>query len=112
MKKVQLVTEAPRRRRFSEEFKATVLAEISEKGVTIASVARRHDVSQSLIHHWKRKAETHSGFVRILPETNPTSRDFHSTVRIASPSGALIEIVSPMSLHDIAGLLRVLEARA
>ena len=44
-----------RRRRWSEEERAQILAEAFSPGACVADVARRHDVSMALIYTWRSK---------------------------------------------------------
>lgn len=107
MKKTVVLTEAPRRRRFTEEQKASILAEIAE-GATVASIARLHNVSQSLIYSWRREAKKGAGFIRLVPSSSPSPQFSASSslppARICLPSGLVIEFASPLSLEDIACL--------
>jgi transposase-like protein len=43
-----------RRRRFSVEQKKAILAEAAA-GATVAEVSRRHQITRSLIHNWRRQ---------------------------------------------------------
>lgn len=45
----------PRRRRYSTEQKKAILAEASEPGATVSEVSRRHQITRSLIHNWRRQ---------------------------------------------------------
>jgi len=50
-----------RRRRWSEAFKRRVVAEAAEPGVSVASVARRHDLNANLLFNWRRRYGTSPG---------------------------------------------------
>jgi transposase len=43
------------RRRWSEAFKRRVVAEAAVPGVSVASVARRHDLNANLLFNWRRR---------------------------------------------------------
>ena len=45
----------PRRRRYSTEQKKAILAEASAPGTTVSEVSRRHQITRSLIHNWRRQ---------------------------------------------------------
>ena len=47
------VVETGRRRRFSDDFKAGVVAASYEAGAVVTDVARRHDVTAGQIYHWR-----------------------------------------------------------
>ena len=42
-----------RRRRYSDAEKAALLAEVDRGGCTVAEVARRHGVAESLLYNWR-----------------------------------------------------------
>jgi len=42
-----------RRRRYSEADKAALLAEVDRGGRTVAEVARRHGIAESLLYNWR-----------------------------------------------------------
>lgn len=42
-----------RRRRYSEAEKAALLAEVDRGGCTVAEVARRHGMAESLLYNWR-----------------------------------------------------------
>jgi transposase len=44
-----------RRRRYSLEQKKAILAEAASHGTTVTEVSRRHQVTRSLIHNWRRQ---------------------------------------------------------
>ncbi len=46
------------RRRHDRELKAAVVAECSEAGASVASVAMKHGVNANLVHKWIRLART------------------------------------------------------
>jgi transposase len=52
---VEVLSGPERRRRWSAEEKARVVAEAGQSGVTIADVARRHGISRSQIYTWRRE---------------------------------------------------------
>jgi transposase len=45
----------PGRRRYSTEQKKAILAEASTPGTTVSEVSRRHQITRSLIHNWRRQ---------------------------------------------------------
>ena len=73
---MEIITGVERRRRWRDEEKLRILAELDEPGAKFNDVARRHDVSRGLLWQWrdaqrrgKLVAEV-AGFVplRIVPE--------------------------------------------
>jgi transposase len=66
-----LITGVERRRRWSLEERAQILAAIDEPGAVVAEVARRADVSTSLVYKWRREARgaaSEPGFAQIIVE--------------------------------------------
>jgi transposase len=45
-----------RRRRYSAEFKALVVAECEAPGVSVAQVARAHGINDNIVHGWRKLA--------------------------------------------------------
>jgi len=54
--RVEVITGRRRRRDWSDEEKARILAESAEPEVNISEVARRNGVSRGLLNVWRRKA--------------------------------------------------------
>ncbi len=50
-----------RRRRWSADEKARIVAESFAPGAIVAEVARRHDVHFNLLHYWRRQAREAGG---------------------------------------------------
>lgn len=55
MGQIAVISGPERRRRWSDEERVRVLAEAFLPGACVAEVARRHDMSTSLIYTWRRK---------------------------------------------------------
>ena len=53
---VEVLEDAGRRRRWSAEAKARIIEESSRPGGSVAIVARRYQVSRSLVYEWRRLA--------------------------------------------------------
>jgi transposase len=52
---VEIFTSPERRRRWSTEEKARIVAEATTPGTTVAAIARRHGVSRGLVYMWRRE---------------------------------------------------------
>ncbi|WP_442869520.1 IS66-like element accessory protein TnpA [Bradyrhizobium sp. CCBAU 11386] len=74
LRRVEIITGTGRRRRWSTDAKAAIVAESFAPGASVSAVARRHDISPSLLFLWRRqttraKLEEHggmpSGFVPV-----------------------------------------------
>ena len=75
--RVEVLDGVERRRRWSRDEKMRILAESLEPGATAAEVARRNDVSPSLLFAWRRQAR--------FPATASATM---VPVMIAEPAGA------------------------
>lgn len=52
---MEIINGVERRRRWRFEDKLRILAEVEQPGMSIAAVARRHEISRGLLHHWRRQ---------------------------------------------------------
>ena len=69
-----LITGGERRRRWSLEERAQILAAIAEPGAVVAEVARRADVCTSLVYKWRREARGGAdpcGFAPVVVKDTP-----------------------------------------
>jgi transposase len=55
MARMEIVTGRERRRRWSEDSKLEILQEAATSGLSVAEVARRHDVVPQQIYIWRRQ---------------------------------------------------------
>ena len=103
---MEIITGVERRRRWRDEEKLRILAELDEPGARFNDVARRHDVSRGLLWQWRdaqrrgKLVTEVAGFVplRIVPEL-PTPEP-QSSMPVASidpetQADSRIEIVLP-----------------
>ena len=58
VRRIELITGAGRRRRWSSEDKARIVVESLDDGVSVSEVARRHELSPQQLFGWRRKART------------------------------------------------------
>ena len=56
LQRVEIITGTGRRRRWSSDAKAAIVAESFAPGASVSAVARRHDISPSLLFLWRRQA--------------------------------------------------------
>ena len=94
---MEILDEAPRRRRWSEEEKLRLVAETMEPGMSVSLVARRRGVSASQLFRWRRQFTGEAG----IPEQTPVFAPVHLLPEpLASPPasepepwhGGIIEI--------------------
>ena len=53
--RMEVFTGPQRRRRWSDDQKLEILAEVGVQGATVADVARRHDITRQHIYQWRRE---------------------------------------------------------
>jgi transposase len=56
MAQMTILAGPERRRRWSDEQRERILADVFRSGARVCDVARRHDVARSLIYQWRRAA--------------------------------------------------------
>jgi transposase len=119
--RVEVITGRRRRRDWSDEEKARILAESADPEVNISEVARRNGVSRGLLNVWRRKARLASSdgplFVQIrLEDGAEAPRDAIDPPRVVACPAERIEVtiagatVSVPLGVDAATLERVLAA--
>ena len=54
-RRIELITGAPRRRRWTTEEKARILAESFQPGARVSDIALRHGVNRGLVWSWRRQ---------------------------------------------------------
>ena len=69
--RVEVITRAERRRRWSPADKLRLVMATREPSATVASVAREHGVSESLLYAWRGRLRP-SGMVASPVGTNPS----------------------------------------
>jgi transposase len=67
MGQVTLISGRERRRHWSVEDRARILAAISEPGAVVAEVARREDICTSLVYKWRRDTRRAAKTVEFAP---------------------------------------------
>jgi transposase len=119
---------APRQFRTIEE-KARIVAETRAPGVSVAEVARRHEVNANQVFAWRRLADqgllrpsTNDGAVKLLPvkvsgarqgrvrERRPTSNRAGSDgrIEITLADGVRVAVCGPVTGERIAQVLAAL----
>ena len=107
---MEIITGVERRRQWRDEEKLRILAELDEPGVKVSAVARRHDISHSLLRQWRdarrrgKLVAEEPAFVplRVVPEL-PAPEQQGAPVPASSAAAAVsgggpdgrIEIVLP-----------------
>jgi transposase len=120
LRRVEVITGVARRRRWSEQDKARIVAESRQPGVAVADVARRHGIHRNQLYSWRgafadrphRPGPAEApGFVpvTVVPGEAP------EPAAGPAPAGGVIEIaLGPVTVRltgpvDAAALRRVLQ---
>ena len=74
MASVEVLAGPERRRRWSSEQKQAIVAAAFAPGAVVREVARRADVTASLVNRWRRNLRAANGFARVL--VAPTGEGF------------------------------------
>jgi len=120
-RRVEILTGPARRRRWSADQKARIVAETLEPGARVAEVARRWQVCSQQVFGWRRAARRDvttaimtgaiaSGFVPIVTEDVPVTAVPHTPTPVieVTLAGAVVRVAS--GLDDPAQLTAVLRA--
>ena len=115
MVRMTLMTGDERRRRWSDEERARILAAIEEPDAVVAEVARRADVCTSLVYRWRREARAMAngtGFARVAVAARaPTPTDESELGAILMElNGARIRIGAKAPSTLIAATLKALRS--
>ena len=84
-----------KRRRFSKSFKARLLAECNQPGVSVASVAQAHNINANLLHKWRRLATHRTTPVSSRPDFLPVPL----SVPASDTSASVVIEVNGVKLH-------------
>jgi len=88
-RRIELITGAPRRRRWSAEEKARILAESFQPGARVSDVALRPGVNRGLVWSWRRQVGKHE--IKGEPALVP--------IRIAQ-EGSALETAAVAERHE------------
>jgi transposase len=84
-RRVEILTGPVRRRRWSAEDKARIVAETLEPGAGVAEVARRWQLCPQQVFGWRREAR-HDGSVACAKPTGPAKVNFVPIISEAPPT--------------------------
>lgn len=129
VRRLELFTGAGRRRTWSDEAKAAIVAESDERGTSISAVARRYGLSASQLFTWRRLAHQAGRHddqrplqfvpaVLSLGRQEPASAETASALREergchgieVEIAGATVRIAQGASAAQIAAVIRALRA--
>jgi len=102
MGRMTLMTGGDRRRQWSREERARILAEIAEPGAVVAEVARRADVCTSLVYKWRREAlrrEAASRFAPVVIEPAPAVLASATAAKVEDAAAIIVEVRDARRTH-------------
>ncbi|MQW08934.1 transposase [Sinorhizobium meliloti] len=107
-----LLTGPERRRRWSLEDRAQILAEAFAPGAVVSEVARRFEVSTGLIYTWRRQALVQQAEPAFVPAklADPASSDaVELAMAVDFPNGVKVRIGSAAPCDLAAAIMRALK---
>jgi transposase len=101
---VEVITGVARRRRWTMDEKARIVAESLSPGANVSEVARRHDISRSLLFQWRRQLSS-DGESRSADGSAPIFVPV--TIAAHEPSGARTESDAPAEIEIEVDSIRI-----
>ena len=123
---MEIITGVERRRRWRLEDKVRIIAETEQPGASVAEVARRHEISRSLIWNWRSQARRGrltraavSAFLPVqvvsepapsavsLPPASPVPPLNDGQIEISLPDGSRVRVGNDVSLAALRRVMSV-----
>ena len=94
---LEIISGVERRRRWSDADKLRIVAEADEAGAKVAEVARRHEISRSILWTWRKQARAGRLTMSDPPGFLPVVVDAVSAMDTAAsePSAASLQADAP-----------------
>ena len=109
---VTILTGPERRRHWSDEDRFRILEQAFAPGAVVAEVARRHDVSRTLIYLWRRQLLAEASAPAFMPavivEDAPSAASESPAIVLELPDGRKVSIFASASPALAAAALKVL----
>lgn len=120
--RVEVLTGPGRRRKWSDDDKARIVAETLEPGAVVAEVARRRQICPQQVFTWRREmragAAVRLDFVQIVPSTSMSLPEPTVAPARSSPSieielaGAVLRVALSTDADLLTTVLRAIRASA
>ena len=112
----EIIARVERRRQWTPEEKAALLAEVEATGGGVSVVARRHGISKSLLYNWRSAwkaaalvargaAPKSAGFIQLGVVADPSYE--RSAIRMASGAASACSRGTGSSLAERAGVMEI-----
>jgi transposase len=127
LQRVEVITGVGRRRRWSDDFKAQVVAESLEPDMVISEVARQHGLKPQQLFSWRNQFRTHAPVTRAFAPVVVDPQQSDAAKRTISPAcdrgtardmieivvkGAVIRVPVTVDADTLAVVLRSVKATA
>jgi transposase len=118
LRPVEVFTTVERRRTWSAQAKARIVAETFEPGAKVTEVARRHELSAQHLHQWRRAAragkmvlpiDNDMAFAAVMVDGAPERRGAVAGLEI-EVQGAVVRVQASTDLRLMAAVVRALKA--
>ena len=91
------VSDTGRRRRWTDDEKIRIVEEIHREGMTLAEVARRHEISRSMLYDWRYRHKlgllgAPMPFMRLVPMDGGTHTDEVLSLTTPPPPAMTIDL--------------------
>lgn len=74
------------RRRYGSQFKAMVLAQCDEPGMSVAQVAMSHGINDNVVHRWRQLARQQQAARLAIADAQPSTKQPVAFVPLALPA--------------------------
>ena len=110
-RRVEVQTGTPRRRRWSDDEKAAIVAESQSPGAQASEIALRYGLHRNQLYGWRRElrvASSRFAAVRIAPDTAQAGLSGAGTIEIEFATGARMRITGAVDAATLTAALTVL----
>ena len=95
------------RRRYGTQFKAMVLAQCDEPGMSVAQVAMSHGINDNVVHRWRQLARKPQSTRRAATDARPSVEQPAGFVPLALPAPDAPQVTTEVRLDIRRGAVTV-----
>jgi transposase len=122
VRRLEVITGAGGRRRWSTEAKARIVQEAMAPGAVVSVIARRHGLTPQQVFTWRREARRRTAPSQTVPfapviVSSPTGKDASTTTAVppmplveVALAGAVIRVWRGADAPTLAAVLRAIKA--